>query len=145
MRHSAHKKGIYAGVWDLLHPGHLHALQWAKKHCSHLTVAVNRHPTIDNPKKQEPIESEGARVLRLQACSLADTVVTYTGEAGLQALYETGEYDVAFISEEHRDTHTPTHHARPIFVPKLSKHSSTTLRTLIYEHEKEKRKQSQDS
>lgn len=126
-------KGIYAGVWDLLHPGHLFALQWAKQRCSHLTVAVNRHPTLDNPKKQEPFESEADRVTRLRACRLVDEIVTYTGEKGLAALYETGKYETAFISEEHRENYTPTHGAAPVFVPRLTEHSSTRLREKIKE------------
>lgn len=46
--------GLYPGVWDLLHPGHIFALDWASKRCDHLTAAINIDPTIDNPKKTNP-------------------------------------------------------------------------------------------
>ena len=120
--------GIYAGVWDLLHPGHLFGLDWARQRCGHLTAAVNINPTVDNPHKQQPLEPVADRCARLSACIHVDDIVTYTGEAELEALYATGAYDVAFVSQEHRELFTPTHSAITVFVPRPSSHSSTFLR-----------------
>ena len=125
------KYGIFAGVFDLLHPGHLFALQWARQRCNHLTAALNIDPTVDNPRKQKPIETEADRRVRLQACKFVNRVVTYTGETELTALYASGDYDLAFISVEHQRTYTPTQGAEPIFVPRPSEHSSTRLRQKI--------------
>lgn len=126
-----YKHGIYPGVFDLLHPGHLFALKWARDRCDHLTAALNIDPTLDNPRKQKPLESASDRVIRLRACRFVDDIITYTGEAELTHLYKTGAYDIAFISVEHRDSYTSTHSAAPIFVPRPTAHSSTRLRQQI--------------
>ena len=125
------KHGLYPGVFDLLHPGHLSALRWAKARCDYLTVALNIDPTVDNPRKQKTLESKADRVERLIACKFVDAVRCYTGEAELEKIYQGGTYDIAFISVEHEKSFTPTHKARPVFVPRLSEHSSTRLRKKI--------------
>lgn len=119
--------GIYAGVWDLLHPGHLLALQWARERCDHLTAALNIDPTVDNPKKRKPIESKADRVERLKACRYVDNILCYTGEKALEVVYQQGNYEVAFISEEHKVAYTETHGIEVVFVPRNTGHSSTQL------------------
>lgn len=128
------RKGIYAGVWDFLHPGHLSALDWAKKQCDWLVAAVNVDPTVDNPQKSEPWESEIDRYMRLIACRYVDCVVYYRGESELEELYRIGDYDFAFISVEHKESYTQTHGAKPIFVPRFSHHSSSKLRQILEAH-----------
>ena len=124
-------KGIYPGVFDLLHPGHLFALDWAREHCDHLTAAINIDPTGDNCKKEKPIESAIDRFVRLLACKFVDNVTYYKGEKALESLYRLGDYDLAFISIEHESSYTSTYKAKPVFVPRLSEHSSTRLRKKI--------------
>lgn len=124
-------KGLYPGAFDLLHPGHLFALDWASQHCDHLTAAINIDPTCDNPKKKKPIESDIDRFVRLLSCKFVDNVTYYEGEKELESLYRFGDYDIAFISVEHEKCYTPTYQAEPIFVPRLSEHSSTRLRKKI--------------
>ena len=117
----------------MLHPGHLFALDWASKHCDHLTAAINIDPTCDNPKKEKPLESDLDRFVRLLSCKFVDNVTYYEGEKELESLYRFGDYDIAFISIEHEASYTPTHKAKPVFVPRLSEHSSTRLRKKIRE------------
>ena len=99
--------------------------------CEHLTVAINIDPTVDNPKKQKPIETVEEREKRLHACKYVDSTIAYKGEKELEALYLTGNYHSAFISIEHQLNFTHTYTAMPIFVPKFSCYSSTRLRERI--------------
>ena len=124
-------RGLYPGAFDLLHPGHLFGLDWAREHCDHLTAAININPTCDNPKKEKPLESALDRFVRLLSCKFVDNITYYEGEKELESLYRFGAYDVAFISVEHEKCYTPTHKAQPVFVPRLSEHSSTRLRQKI--------------
>ena len=121
-------KALYPGVWDLLHPGMLFALDWASKHCDHLTVALNIDPTVDYPKAEKPIEPDIDRFVRLLCCKFVDSVVYYEGEQELETLYRSGYYDTTFISVEYEDSHTPTHGVKPIFVPHLSEHSIAKIK-----------------
>ena len=93
-----------------------------------MTAAINIDPTSDNPKKEKPLESDIDRFVRLLSCKFVDSVTYYEGEKELEALYRFGDYNIAFISIEHEKSYTPTHKAKPVFVPRLSKHSSTRLR-----------------
>ncbi|MYC77062.1 adenylyltransferase/cytidyltransferase family protein [Candidatus Poribacteria bacterium] len=121
-------KGIYAGVWDLLHPGHLIALCWAKHRCDHLTVALNVQP---DHKARQPIETESERHCRLEGCKYVDDIVSYKGEAELRQIYATGKYQIAFISKEHQNNFTDPSPARPVFVPRNTTNSSTSLKKRI--------------
>ena len=124
-----YKKGIYAGVWDLLHPGHLCALQWAWDRCEHLTAALNVDP---DHKERKPVETQEERFVRLTACRYVDAIVVYAGETALQELYQTGQYDVAFISEEYKHTkYTDPKPAIALFVPRVSDFSSSKLKGRI--------------
>ena len=131
-------RGIYAGVWDFLHCGHLQALKYAKKYCDFLVGAINRDPTIDNPKKNKPIETVKERIERLVGCSYVDDILVYTGEEQLQEIYKSGIYQIAFISEEHIDTYTDCEPAKAVFVPKMIEMSSSLLRNRILEEETKK-------
>ena len=117
------KHALFPGVWDLLHPGDLFALDWASKHCDHLTVAIDIDPTIDDRALEEPIESDIDRFVRLLCCKFVDSVVYYEGGQELETLFRSGYYNIAFISEDMRDTDPETHGVEKIYVPRLSEHS----------------------
>ena len=124
-----YKKGIYAGVWDLLHPGHLYALDWAGSRCDHLTAALNVAP---DHKDRQPIETADERHLRLAGCKYVDAIIEYSGEASLKAIYSNGQFDVAFISEEYKHTkYTDPTPAIALFVPRVSDFSSSKLKGRI--------------
>ena len=120
------KTALFPGVWDLLHPGDLYALDWASKRCDHLTVGINIDPTIDDPSAEKPIESDIDRFARLLCCKLVDSVVYYEGGQELETLFRSGYYTIAFISEDTR-ADTETHGVEKIYVPRLSDHSLERL------------------
>ena len=121
------KHALFPGIWDLLHPGDLFALDWASKRCDHLTVAINIDPTIDDRTLEEPIESDIDRFARLLCCKFVDSVVYYEGGQELETLFRSGYYNIAFISEDIRESDTETHGVEKIYVPRLSDHSLEKL------------------
>lgn len=120
-------RALYPGTWDLLHPGHLFALNWASKQCDHLTAALNIDPTIDDPTKAVPIESDVDRFCRLLSCKFVDSVVYYEGQQELETLCRSRYYDAVFISAADEESYVPVSMVKPIFVPRLSEHSTTQL------------------
>lgn len=94
------KVGIFPMVGDLLHAGHIAALNGAKRHCDVLVVALNCNP-CDNPNKEKPVESVYERYLRVRSLNAVDVVIPYEGEADLELLLKTTEYHVRFIGEDH--------------------------------------------
>jgi cytidyltransferase-like protein len=56
------KVGLVAGVFDLVHPGHVAFLWWAKNKVDVLAVIVARDPNSRRRKGRSPIQSESDRL-----------------------------------------------------------------------------------
>ena len=61
------KIGLYPLVGDLLHPGHILAMQEAKSNCDYLIVALNC-----TPDGKRPIQSIYERYIQLSAIKYID-------------------------------------------------------------------------
>lgn len=88
--------GLFPMVADLLHAGHLLALEEAKKHCDYLIVAFNT-----KPDGKEPIESVYERYCRLKSCKYVNEVIPYAGEKDLELICSTIDYNIRFIGDDH--------------------------------------------
>lgn len=91
------KVGIYPMVADVLHTGHLVAIEEAKKHCDYLVVALHCCP---NYKK--PIQSIYERYMQLRAVKWVDEVIPYTDVNDAKNLIESLNYDIYFLGEDHK-------------------------------------------
>lgn len=56
------KVGLVAGVFDLIHPGHLAFLNWARGHVDLLSAIVARDPNSESRKGRKPVQSERDRL-----------------------------------------------------------------------------------
>ncbi len=63
------------GTFDILHPGHKHFLEEAKRQGNYLVVVVARDLTVRQLKKQEPLNNEKLRAANLAALGIADKVI----------------------------------------------------------------------
>jgi FAD synthetase len=54
--------GFLAGVFDLIHPGHLAFLNWAREQVDLLAVVVARDPSSQSRKGRKPIQGESDRL-----------------------------------------------------------------------------------
>ncbi|HDY87846.1 MAG TPA: hypothetical protein ENH82_06980 [bacterium] len=66
-------KGFTAGVFDLLHVGHLRFLERARKLCDELTVGVLSDDMVKECKKTEPIINEYERSVLLLSLECVDS------------------------------------------------------------------------
>lgn len=99
------KFGFACGVFDVFHIGHVLMLEECRSKCDHLVVAVNRAENINaeiNPNKQSPIFSVEERVKVLESCRYVDEVITYNSENELQALLNSGRFQVRFLGEDYK-------------------------------------------
>lgn len=90
--------GLFPMCADILHAGHIHALQEAKKHCDTLVVGLNT-----NPDGKNPIESVYERWSKLAELKSVDLIVPYAGKADMELLAATFDYDIRFLGEDYRD------------------------------------------
>lgn len=92
------KIGLYPLVGDLLHPGHILAIQEAKANCDYLIVALNC-----NPDNKNPIQSIYERYVQLSAIKYIDQIIPYQGKKDLELLVSSLNYDIRFLGEDYKD------------------------------------------
>lgn len=72
------------GCFDILHVGHLHTLQEAKKLGNKLIVAINSDESVKRLKGEErPINEEINRAALIAALEVVDLLVIFTGDTPL--------------------------------------------------------------
>lgn len=91
------KIGFYPGPFDILHAGHLKAIEEAKNHCDYLIMGLHCCP---NYKK--PVQSIYERFVQLSACKFVDEVIPYYDKDDCRNILETLDFDVYFLGEDHR-------------------------------------------
>jgi len=98
-------KGFACGVFDLFHPGHVIMLRDCKKHCTFLSIGLNRASHFDvniNPGKKIPIYSFEQRKLLLESSKYVDQVIGYESEEELVAIMKNGKFDVRFLGDDYK-------------------------------------------
>jgi glycerol-3-phosphate cytidylyltransferase len=92
-------KGFTAGIFDLLHAGHIIMLKEIKAQCDFLVVGLQINP---RPGKDKPIETIEERMIRLQGCKYVDKILTYDTENDLYNLLKELRPDVRFLGMDHK-------------------------------------------
>lgn len=95
------KTGIVFGTFDLLHAGHLHLLNEAKKRCDFLIVGLHVDPSIERTNKNAPVESLLERQMRLRACKFIDHVFVYETEKDIELYLRARKPDVRFLGSDY--------------------------------------------
>jgi D-beta-D-heptose 7-phosphate kinase/D-beta-D-heptose 1-phosphate adenosyltransferase len=73
------KVGFTNGVFDLLHRGHLHSIEQAKRRCDRLVIGVNADGSVRRLKGPgRPVQDEMARAAILAALRVVDLVVIFS-------------------------------------------------------------------
>ena len=92
------KIGFYPVVADLLHAGHMLALEEAKNNCDYLIVGLNCSPDGKNP-----IQSIYERFIQLRAVKYVDEIIPYAGRKDLELLAASLNYDIRFLGEDYKN------------------------------------------
>lgn len=124
--------GLFPMCADILHAGHILALEEAKKNCDHLIVALNTHPDGKNP-----VQSVAERFLQLRAVKFVDEVIPYQGRADMEILASALDYDVRYLGSDYMDKEWDGKEQEikrgiePYFVKRLHGLSSSELKLRI--------------
>jgi len=97
LKGSKMKIGFFPMVADILHSGHVLALEEAKKHCDVLIVGLHCNPTY-----KDPIQSIYERYMQLRAVKYVDEVIPYENSSRDADIFTSLEYDVYFLGEDHK-------------------------------------------
>jgi glycerol-3-phosphate cytidylyltransferase len=127
-----YKVGLFPMVGDLLHLGHILALEEAKEQCEKLIVAINTHP-----EGKLPVQSVMERVLQAAAVMYVDQVIVYQGRADMDVIAAMLEYHVRFVGDDYRGKEwdgKAQENARgiePYFIDRSHGFSSTELKQRV--------------
>lgn len=91
------KIGFFPMVADILHCGHVLALEEAKKHCDYLVVGLHCKPNYKVPK-----QSIFERYMQLRSVKWVDEVVPYEDVERDADLFTSLDYQVYFLGEDHK-------------------------------------------
>lgn len=99
--------GFTNGVFDLIHRGHLHSLEQAKRRVDRLVVGVNSDSSVRRLKGPErPVQDETARAAILAALRHVDAAVTFEEDTP-EALIEAIRPDVIFKGADYAGKNVP--------------------------------------
>jgi D-beta-D-heptose 7-phosphate kinase/D-beta-D-heptose 1-phosphate adenosyltransferase len=94
--------GLYNGVYDCLHAGHVLALEAARKQCDYLIVAVNTDTSVKRLKGEtRPIQDCLTRMMAVKRCNRGrpDAVIPFDGDR--DALIMAIKPDILFVGYDH--------------------------------------------
>jgi glycerol-3-phosphate cytidylyltransferase len=146
------KIGFNCSSFDLFHAGHVTMLKMEKEMCDYLKVALQVDPTIDRPGvKNKPVQSVYERHVQLQACKYVDEILVYETEEDLLNLIQTQTIHIRFLSEEYMDRNFTgkqyciDHDIELFYHLRKHKYSSTEIRNRVYDLEKKKREENENT
>ena len=89
--------GIYPMVADVIHAGHIMAIQEAAKNCDYLIVALHCCPTY-----KHPIQTIFERFIQLKNIKGVDEVIPYENKDDCANILQSINFDVYFLGEDYR-------------------------------------------
>ena len=128
-------RGVVAGAFDLIHPGYVKMFEDARKHCTHLTVALHENPNTEN-NKLSPTQTIEEREQILMALENVDDVRTYNSEYALSEYLKVGKFDVRFLGDDYKDKEEYTGKdldLKVVFLDRSHGYSTTKLKKKISE------------
>jgi glycerol-3-phosphate cytidylyltransferase len=78
-------------------------LREAKEQCDYLIVGLQTDPTIDRPKKNQPVQTVVERYTQLKGVRYVDEIIPYATESDLEDILTMYHIDVRILGEEYRD------------------------------------------
>lgn len=93
------------GTFDVLHPGHIKLLEFAKSQGTHLAVGLDTDERITQNKGEgRPIHTLEHRVFAISSIKYVDEVFTFGTDDELRDLMSTYKPDIHVIGSDYIDT-----------------------------------------
>lgn len=92
------KIGIYPMVADVLHIGHLLAIEEAKKNCDYLIVCLHCVPVY-----KKPVQSVYERFMQLRGVKWIDEIIPYQNIDDIKLLIHSLTFDIYFLGEDYKN------------------------------------------
>ena len=129
------KIGLYPMVADILHIGHIIAIEEAKKNCDYLIVALHCCPEYKNP-----IQSVYERFMQLRAIKWIDEIIPYANIEDIRNMALSLNYDIYFLGDDHKNSNWDCSdilnnlNKEIFYLSRNHNYSSTYFKNKIFEH-----------
>ncbi|MEZ0453593.1 adenylyltransferase/cytidyltransferase family protein [Sphingobacterium thalpophilum] len=136
--------GIIFGVFDMLHVGHIVALQEAKRQCDYLIVGLKTDPNRQEPGEYVPAQTMVERFIKLEGCQFVDEIIPYESDDDITDMLQSLPIHKRFIGEEYRAIDFPgrdycvAEGIEIIYTKHKNRFSSHSLRKIVSTKEMEK-------
>lgn len=130
------KIGLYPMVADVLHTGHMLAIEEAKKHCDYLIVALHCCPNY-----KTPVQTIYERFIQLRAVKWVDEVIPYKDKEDAATLIQSFNFDIYFLGEDYKDKEFENSDLlkalkkEVFYLPRNHNFSSTNLKIRVVDNE----------
>lgn len=91
------KIGLYPMVADVIHAGHMLAIEEAKSKCDYLVVALHC-----NPKYKTPVQTVYERYMQLRGIKWIDEIIPYNNKDDFEQMILSFPYDVYILGEDYK-------------------------------------------
>ena len=130
------KIGVYTMVADILHTGHLIAIEEAKSKCDYLIVALHCCPDYKNP-----VQTIYERFMQLRAVKWFDEVIPYQNKDDMKTFLQSFNFDIYFLGEDYKNREFENSNVLKdldkeiVFLTRKHNLSSTNLKIQIVQQE----------
>jgi len=129
------KKVFVNGTFDLLHPGHLQLLNFAKLHGDYLMVAIDTDDRVKEKKgPTRPIYNQNERAFFLRTLKPVDQVEMFSNDKELETLIKEYQPDIMIVGSDWKGKSVigSYYASKLIFFDRIEEYASTkTIQSII--------------
>ena len=129
------KKVFVNGTFDLLHPGHLQLLNFAKSYGDYLIVAIDTDDRVKEKKgPTRPIYNQDDRAFFLRTLKPVDQVEMFSSDEELEALIKGFQPDIMVVGSDWKGKSVigSYYASKLIFFNRIEQYASTkTIQSII--------------
>jgi glycerol-3-phosphate cytidylyltransferase len=137
--------GFIFGVFDMLHVGHIVALQEAKQQCDYLIVGLKTDSNAEVTDEYVAAQTMVERFIKLEGCKFVDEIIPYESEDDLSDMLQSLPIHKLFVSEEYKTLDFAgrdfciAEGIEIAYTKRKNRFSSQSLREMVSEKERQKK------
>ena len=136
--------GIIFGVFDMLHVGHIVALQEAKSQCDYLMVGL-KTDSVDSSNSYVAAQTMVERFIKLDGCQFVDEIIPFESDNDITDMLQSLPVHKYFVGEEYKmidfsgRDYCISDGIEIVYTKNKNRFSSHSIRKIVSQREAEKK------